>query len=142
MFLSFSQDSDKDGVIDDHEFLKVIEAMYGFKGKSKKEYPPEKCVRDIFSRIDGNGDRKLTKNEFIEGCLENKNILVYFFIYLFLILFVESRKILNLLFFYYKGFDFSIWHLNNIQSQLEKISKDFSSSYNHHTFILLLFGNI
>ena len=50
--------------------------MYEFKGKSKKEYPPEKCVRDIFRRIDDNGDRRLTKKEFIAGCLENKNILV------------------------------------------------------------------
>ena len=70
------KDKDKDGVINDQEFLKVIEAMYGFKGKSKKEYPPEKCVRDIFMRIDENGDKKLTKEEFIDGCLENKNIMV------------------------------------------------------------------
>ena len=31
------QDSDKDGIISDLEFLKVIEKMYEFKGKSKKE---------------------------------------------------------------------------------------------------------
>ena len=70
------QDTDKDGFINDVEFLKVIEAMYEFKGKSKKEYPPEKCVRDIFRRIDENGDKKLTETEFIEGCLANKNIMV------------------------------------------------------------------
>jgi hypothetical protein len=58
------------------EFLKVIEAMYEFKGKNKKEYPPSKCVADIFRRIDVNGDRKLSKEEFIQGCLENKNIMV------------------------------------------------------------------
>ena len=69
------QDSDKDGIINDTEFLKVIEAMYEFKGKSKKEYPPVKCVQDIFRRIDENGDCRLTKQEFIDGCLENKNIL-------------------------------------------------------------------
>ena len=49
------KDSDKDGIINDVEFLKVIEAMYEFKGKNKKEYPPSKCVQDIFRRIDNNG---------------------------------------------------------------------------------------
>ncbi len=72
----FCKDNDKDGQINDVEFLKVIEAMYEFKGKSKKEYPPSKCVQDIFRRIDVNGDRKLSREEFIQGCLENKNIMV------------------------------------------------------------------
>jgi Ca2+-binding EF-hand superfamily protein len=72
----FLKDRDRDGVINDKEFLKVIEAMYEFKGKNKKEYPPSKCVQDIFRRIDGNGDRRLSREEFIEGCLENKNIMV------------------------------------------------------------------
>ncbi len=55
--------------------------MYEFKGKSKKDYPPVKCVQDIFRRLDDNGDCRLTKKEFIDGCLENKNILVSFFTY-------------------------------------------------------------
>ena len=77
MFLLIKiKDCDKDGYITDTEFLKVIEAMYEFKGKNKKEYPPEKCVRDIFRLIDDNGDRRLTKEEFIQGCLDNKNIMV------------------------------------------------------------------
>ncbi len=67
---------DRDGIIDDEEFLKVIELMYEFKRKSKKEYPPEKLVHDIFSRIDENGDKRLTENEFIEGCLAHKKIVV------------------------------------------------------------------
>lgn len=50
--------------------------MYEFKRKSKKEYPPEKLVRDIFSRIDDNGDKRLSEEEFIEGCLQHKNIMV------------------------------------------------------------------
>ena len=62
-------------MISNNEFLQVIESMYEFRGKSKKEYPPSQCVRDIFFKIDGNGDCKLTKEEFIQGCLKDKNIL-------------------------------------------------------------------
>jgi Ca2+-binding EF-hand superfamily protein len=68
-------DKDHDGTIRENEFLKVIESMYEFRGKNKKDYPPEKCVKDIFERIDENGDKKLTKEEFIEGCLKHKHII-------------------------------------------------------------------
>ncbi|RNA14692.1 neuronal calcium sensor 2 [Brachionus plicatilis] len=74
-FVFMFYDNDKDGIINDRDFLKVIEAMYEFKGRSKKEYPPVKCVQDIFRRIDENGDRRLSKDEFIEGCMSNKHIL-------------------------------------------------------------------
>jgi len=74
-FVFMFYDTDRDGIIDDEEFLKVIELMYEFKRKSKKEYPPEKLVRDIFSRIDDNGDKRLSEEEFIEGCLQHKNIM-------------------------------------------------------------------
>lgn len=62
-------------MINDAEFLEGVESMYAFRRKSKKEYPPNQCVKDIFSRIDDNGDRRLTKEEFIEGCLKNQNML-------------------------------------------------------------------
>ena len=52
-----------------------MDLMYEFKRQSKKEYPPEKLVRDIFSRIDENGDKRLSEEEFIEGCLAHKNIM-------------------------------------------------------------------
>ena len=68
-------DKDHDGTIEEKEFLKVIHAMYEFRGKNKKAYPPEKCVKDIFSCMDKNGDNKLTQEEFIDGCLNNQNIL-------------------------------------------------------------------
>lgn len=89
----WKQDKDKDGIIKDSEFLKVIESLYEFKGKSKKDYPPSKCVADIFRRIDENGDRRLTKEEFIVGCLENKNIMVCFkrLLFLLLLLFLSHQ---------------------------------------------------
>jgi Ca2+-binding EF-hand superfamily protein len=68
------KDKDKDGCINDKEFLSGIEKIYNFRGKNKKDYPPGQCVRDIFRRIDDNGDCKLTKAEFIEGCLKNKTL--------------------------------------------------------------------
>lgn len=68
---------DRDGIIDDDEFLRVIELMYEFKRKNKKEYPPEKLVQDIFSRIDENGDKRLTEEEFIDGCIAHKKIVVF-----------------------------------------------------------------
>ncbi len=45
--------------------------MYDLLGKSKADYPPERCVEDVFSLIDVNNDRTLTKDEFIDGVLKN-----------------------------------------------------------------------
>lgn len=67
-------DTDHDGIIKEKEFLHQIKVMYDFRGKDKKEYPPEKCAKDILAKIDVNGDGKLTKEEFIDGCLRNRNV--------------------------------------------------------------------
>ena len=48
--------------------------LYEFRGKSKKDYPPEKCLRDILGRIDDNGDFVLTKDEFIQGYIKIKTL--------------------------------------------------------------------
>ena len=68
-------DKDHNGAIEEEEFLKVIQAMYEFRGKNKKTYPPEKCVKDIFDFMDKDGDRKINRQEFIEGCMMNQQIL-------------------------------------------------------------------
>jgi hypothetical protein len=50
--------------------------MYEFKGLYKStEYPPENFVRDIFKKMDKNGDKKLSKEEFIHECLNNQHVL-------------------------------------------------------------------
>ncbi len=64
-------DKDKNNSIDRKEMVRVISAMYDLLGKSKKDYPPERCVEDVFSLIDLNNDRTLTKDEFIDGVLKN-----------------------------------------------------------------------
>lgn len=64
-------DKDKNNSIDRKEMVRVISAMYDLLGKSKTDYPPERCVDDVFSLIDVNNDRTLTKDEFIDGVLKN-----------------------------------------------------------------------
>jgi len=64
-------DKDKNNSIDRKEMVRVIAAMYDLLGKSKTDYPPERCVEDVFSLIDVNNDRSLTKDEFIDGVLNN-----------------------------------------------------------------------
>ncbi|CAF0848284.1 unnamed protein product [Brachionus calyciflorus] len=74
-FVFLFYDKDKDGFINDMEFLRGLESIYAFRGKSKKDYPPKQCVREIFNSIDANGDYKLNKEEFIKSCLNNKKLL-------------------------------------------------------------------
>lgn len=74
-FVFFLKDRDKNGYINDKEFLRGVESIYAFRGKNRKEYPPKQCVRDIFNNIDANGDCKLNKEEFIRSCLNNKKLL-------------------------------------------------------------------
>lgn len=69
-------DKDKNGLIESSEFLKVVSAVYDYKGLNKKEYSPQKCMNDLFRKLDVNKDLKLSKEEFISGCLANKNISV------------------------------------------------------------------
>jgi hypothetical protein len=50
--------------------------MYEFKGINRSnEYPPENFVRDIFKKMDKDGDKKLSKSEFIHECLNNQHAL-------------------------------------------------------------------
>ncbi len=64
-------DRDKNNSINRKNMIKVISAMYDLSGKSKTDYPPERFVEDVFSLIDVNNDRTLTKDEFIDGVLKN-----------------------------------------------------------------------
>ena len=45
-------DKDKNGLIESSEFLKVVSAVYDYKGLNKKEYSPQKCMNDLFLKIE------------------------------------------------------------------------------------------
>lgn len=64
-------DKDKKNSISRENMIRVISAMYDLSGKSKTEYPPQRCVEDVFSLIDVNNDQTLTKEEFIDGVMKN-----------------------------------------------------------------------
>ena len=64
-------------LIDD---LIVFKAIYDLLGEEnrKGENSPSKRVEKIMNKLDLNGDRSLTKDEFINGCLQDdflKNLL-------------------------------------------------------------------
>jgi Ca2+-binding EF-hand superfamily protein len=64
-------DRNKNNSITRKDMTRVISAMYDLSGKSKTDYPPERCVEDVFSLMDVNHDQTLTKEEFIDGVLKN-----------------------------------------------------------------------
>ena len=68
-------DKDRDGFVTDKEILNGVKLMYEFRDFKSDEYSPEKCVQDLFKNMDINNDQKLSKQEFIDGCLSNDNIL-------------------------------------------------------------------
>lgn len=59
----------------DKEFLVALEKLYLFRKMDKENYPPSQCVRDVFLKCDENGDHRLTKDEFVEGCLRNNTLI-------------------------------------------------------------------
>jgi Ca2+-binding EF-hand superfamily protein len=70
------KDNNRDGYITDKEILRGVELMYEFKSINRSnEYSPEDFVRDIFKKMDKNGDKKLSKEEFIHECLNNQHVL-------------------------------------------------------------------
>jgi len=61
-------------------FLFLPKAIYDLLGEEnrKGENSPSKRVEKIMNKLDLNGDRSLTKDEFINGCLQDdflKNLL-------------------------------------------------------------------
>lgn len=61
-------------------YLIIFQAIYDLLGEEnrKGENSPSKRVEKIMNKLDINGDRSLTKDEFINGCLQDdflKNLL-------------------------------------------------------------------
>lgn len=67
---------DKNNVIDKHEMLKVLEALYDLTGISesdrKGDQSPKSRVDLIMKKIDKNGDNLLELDEFLAGCLDDE----------------------------------------------------------------------
>lgn len=67
-------DLDGDGRIDQKEMIKVIECLYDLRDLPKSDKSGEKSpkfiAKQIMSKFDKDGNKSLTQNEFIDGCLE------------------------------------------------------------------------
>ncbi len=64
-------DKNKDGFISYREFQNGVKCIQKFKNTTKKE----NNVKDIFKKIDKDKDEQLSKEEFLEACMSNEQIL-------------------------------------------------------------------
>ena len=69
-------DVDNNGVIDQAEMKKIVQAIYdimGFGATRPKDTAEERATK-IFSKMDENGDGLVTKDEFTRGCLQDDEL--------------------------------------------------------------------
>ncbi|CAF0782730.1 unnamed protein product [Adineta ricciae] len=65
-------DIDRNGFIEKKEMKKIMEAIFDLLGEERKgNNSPELKVDQIFTKMDTNGDGKLSKEEFVNGCLQD-----------------------------------------------------------------------
>jgi len=64
-------------IIDPAEMTKIVKSIYKMMGpdQADKFDTPERRADDIFKRMDVNSDGKLTRQEFVRGCLNDTNLL-------------------------------------------------------------------
>ena len=71
-------DLDKNDVIDKHEMLKVLEALFDLTGvpenERKDKNSPKNIVDQMIKRLDKNGDNVLQIEELLQGCREDEKI--------------------------------------------------------------------
>ncbi|CAF0857026.1 unnamed protein product [Rotaria sordida] len=69
-------DTSDDGHIDQKELAKWITTVYDLVGETdrKGENDPKRRATEIMKSLDINGDRKLSKEEFISGCKNDPHI--------------------------------------------------------------------
>merc|ERR1711902_305234 len=69
-------DVDGNGVIDQDEMTKIVQAIYDMlgAGATKPTDSAEERAKNIFSRMDENGDGHLTEEEFLRGCLQDDEL--------------------------------------------------------------------
>ena len=66
-------DVDGNGVIDQDEMTKIVQAIYDMlgAGATKPTDSAEERAKKIFSTMDDNGDGHLTEEEFLSGCMQD-----------------------------------------------------------------------
>ncbi|BFZ16952.1 hypothetical protein BsWGS_19991 [Bradybaena similaris] len=68
-------DIDGNGTIDKAEMENIIKAIYNMLGSSIQEQPvesPHERTHKIFTKMDLNNDGVLTKEEFVQGCINDR----------------------------------------------------------------------
>merc|ERR1712130_733331 len=69
-------DVDGNGVIDQDEMTKIVQAIYDMLGQGavKPTDTAEERAKNIFNRMDENNDGSLTEEEFLKGCLNDDEL--------------------------------------------------------------------
>ncbi|CAF0899582.1 unnamed protein product [Adineta steineri] len=69
-------DDSEDGQIDRKELTNLLSAMYERAGirDQKGEWDPKKRAKEIIAKLDISGDKKLNKEEFVTGCMNDQVI--------------------------------------------------------------------
>lgn len=67
-------DVDGNGVIDLEEMTKIVQAIYDMMGGEETTCSAESRAEEIFNRMDANEDGCLTEEEFLTGCLNDKEL--------------------------------------------------------------------
>jgi len=67
-------DLDGNGVIDQDEMTKMLHGIYYSHGETLSIDSAEDKAKEIFNRLDENGDGHLTEEEFVQGCLQDKDL--------------------------------------------------------------------
>ncbi|CAF3426217.1 unnamed protein product [Rotaria sp. Silwood1] len=66
-------DDSEDGQIDRKELTNLVSAMYYRSGitDQKGKWDPKKRAKEIMAKLDISGDKKLSKQEFVNGCMND-----------------------------------------------------------------------